>query len=88
MKINALQFKSPINIISLLSIIGGILYIVYPPIIEYGMYISDAPTLHRFIQLALYSFLHGGILHILSNVIFFLFIGRIIEVTHGTKYLW
>ncbi len=83
-----MDWKSPINIISLLSIIGGITYMLYPPIIEYGMYLSDAQLMHRLIQFALYSFLHGGILHILSNVVFFLFIGRIIEITHGAKYTW
>lgn len=88
MKINTFQVKSPITLISLLSIVGGITYMIYPPIIEFGMYISDADVVHRLIQFLLYSLLHGGILHILSNVIFFLFIGRIIEITHGIKYTW
>jgi membrane associated rhomboid family serine protease len=88
MKINTLQLKSPITFISLLSIVGGITYMAYPSIIKYGMYPSDAPIPHQWIQLVLYSFLHGGALHILSNVIFFLFIGRIIEITHGAKYTW
>ncbi len=88
MKIVTSHFKSPISIISLLSILGGISYMIYPAIIEYGMYLSDAPILHRTIQFAVYSFLHWGVLHIISNVLFFLFIGRIIEITHGTWYTW
>lgn len=83
-----MDLKSPITVISLLSIIGGITYMIYPPIIQYGMSLSPIGIGNRALQFLLYSFLHGGILHILSNVIFFLFIGRIIEITHGKSYTW
>lgn len=83
-----MNLKSPITVISLLSIIGGIIYMIYPPIIQYGMSLNAATIENRALQFLLYSFLHGGILHILSNVIFFLFIGKIIEITHGKSYTW
>lgn len=83
-----MDWKSPITVLSLLSVIGGLLYMFYPPIIQYGM--SDYPVTigNRAWQFLLYSFLHWGVLHILSNVIFFLFIGRIVEIVHWRFYTW
>lgn len=81
-------YKSPINILSILSIIGGITYILYPPIIEYAAYISENTWAKKILQICMYSFLHGWWLHIVSNVIFFIFIGKIVEVHHGRNYVW
>lgn len=84
-----IDWKSPINTITALSILGGLLYIIYPDIVIYGA-IWSAPvgffgSIQEFIM---YSFLHAGFFHTLSNVIFFLFIGRIIELTHGQRWTW
>lgn len=85
---NNFQWRSPITIISLLSIIGGVTYVLFPDIIQYGMSTFADSLKYRAIQFTLYSFIHGGFLHTLSNVIFFLFIGRLVEITHGTGYIW
>lgn len=84
-----IDWKSPVNTVSALSILGGLVYIFYPDIVIYGA-IWSAPvgffgSIQEFIM---YSFLHAGFFHTLSNVIFFLFIGRIIELTHGQKWTW
>lgn len=83
-----MDWKSPITTLSLLSVLGGLVYMMYPAIIQYGMSLSPVTLVHRVWQFLLYSLLHGGILHILSNIIFFLFIGRIVEITHGKSYTW
>jgi len=88
MKINTLQLKSPITVISFLSIMGVISYILFPTVVQYGMSYYPADITQRVLQFISYSFIHGWFLHTLSNIIFFLFIGRIIEITHGTKYTW
>jgi len=83
-----MDFKSPITVISIFSIIGGVAYMIYSPITQYGMSLDPTIIENRALQFLLYSFLHWGMLHILSNVIFFLFIGKIIEITHGKSYTW
>ncbi len=87
-----IDWKSPINLVSALSVLGALVYMIYPEIIIYGGIYSYPVGFFGFIEeLLLYSFLHGGIFHVLSNVIFFLFIGRIVEFSHGrvwTWYLW
>lgn len=84
-----LDWKSPINTISALSVLGAIVYMIYPEIIIYGGMYSYPVGFFGFIEeLLLYSFLHGGILHLLSNVLFFIFIGRIIEFSHGRAWTW
>jgi hypothetical protein len=55
-----IDWKSPINTISALSILGGLIYIVYPDIVIYGA-IWSAPvgffgSVQEFIM---YSFLHA-----------------------------
>lgn len=88
MKLNTTQWRSPITIISLLSILGGVCYMISPIIAQYGMSLYPVSLEHRILQFMSYSFIHGWLLHTLSNVIFFLFIGRIVEITHGTRYIW
>ena len=86
------DWKSPINTISALSVLGAIVYMIYPEIIVYGgIYNYPVGFFGFFEELFLYSFLHGWFWHVLSNVVFFIFIGRIIEFSHGriwTWYLW
>jgi membrane associated rhomboid family serine protease len=84
-----IDWKSPINLISVASVFGAILYAVYPEIIIYGGIYNYPVWFFGFLgELLLYSFLHGWFFHLLSNVIFFLFIGRVIEYTHGKKWTW
>lgn len=84
-----IDWKSPINTISALSLLGALLYIFYPDIIFHGGMRNHHANIFRFIEeMLLYSFLHAGIIHVLSNIVFFLFIGRIIEHTHGKKWTW
>ena len=84
-----IDWKSPINLVSLLSVLGAIAYAIYPEIIIYGGIYSYPVGFFGFLgELVLYSFLHGGFWHLLSNVIFFLFIGRMIEYTHGKDWTW
>ncbi len=84
-----LDWKSPITTVSILSIIGAILYMIYPQIIIYGGIYNYPVGFFGFIgELLLYSFLHGGFWHVLSNIIFFLFIGRMIEYAHGKEWTW
>jgi len=61
---------------------------LFSDIAQYGMSNFADSLEYRAIQFTLYSFIHGGFLHTLSNVIFFLFIGRLVEITHGTNYVW
>lgn len=83
------DWKSPINMISVLSVIGALVYIIYPEIIIYGgMYNYPVGILGFLGELLLYSFLHGWILHVLSNVLFFVTIGRAIEIGHGREWTW
>ena len=83
------DWKSPINMISVLSIIGALVYIIYPEIIIYGgIYNYPVGILGFLGELLLYSFLHGWILHVLSNVLFFVTIGRAIEIGHGREWTW
>jgi len=88
MNINIQQWRSPITIISALSILGGIAYMISPVIAQYGMSLYPVSFEYRILQFSFYSFIHGWFFHTLSNVIFFLFIGRIVEITHGAKYTW
>ncbi len=84
-----IDWKSPINLVSLLSVLGTIAYAIYPEIIIYGGIYNYPVGFFGFLgELVLYSFLHGGFWHLLSNVIFFLFIGRMIEYTHGKDWTW
>lgn len=84
-----IDWKSPINIISALSLVGAITYMIYPEIIIYGGIYNYPVGFFGFLgELILYSFLHGGFWHFLSNVIFFLFIGRMIEHAHGKEWTW
>lgn len=84
-----LDWKSPITTVSILSVIGALLYMIYPEIIIYGGIYNYPVGFFGFLgELILYSFLHGGFWHLLSNVIFFLFIGRMIEYTHGKEWTW
>lgn len=84
-----IDWKSPINLISAMSVVGMIAYKIYPEIIIYGGIYNYPVWFFGFLgELILYSFLHGGFWHLLSNVIFFLFIGRMIEYTHGKEWTW
>lgn len=86
---NNIDWKSPINLISAVSILGAITYMIYPEIIIYGgMYSYPVGILGFLGELLLYSFLHGGVLHVLSNILFFLTIGRVIEISHGKEWTW
>ena len=80
--------KSPINIISIFSIIGWVALVISPWMIQFGMSSSPVTPLHRVLQFFAYWFLHGGLWHILSNVFFFLVIGKTVEVIHGNRYIW
>ena len=84
-----INWKSPINTISALSLVWALLYIFYPDIIFHGGIRNHHASIFRFIEeMILYSFLHAGVLHVFSNIVFFFFIGRIIEQAHGQKWTW
>ena len=84
-----IDWKSPINLISALSVIGALAYMIYPEIIIYGgIYSYPVGFFDFFFVFLLESFLHGDFCHLISNVIFFLFIGRVIEHTHGERWTW
>jgi membrane associated rhomboid family serine protease len=54
---------------------------IHPGIIIYGgIYNYPVGIFGFLVELLLYSFLHGGILHVLSNILFFMTIGRSIEI--------
>ena len=84
-----INWKSPINTISALSILWALIYIIYPDIIYYGGIRNYHSNIFKFIgEMILYSFLHAGFWHVFSNVLFFFIIGRVIEITHGTRWTW
>jgi len=83
------EWQSPINTISALSLLGAIAYMIRPEVIIYGGIYNYPVGIFGFLgELILYSFLHGGILHLLSNVLFFITIGRTIEIGYGRKWTW
>lgn len=84
-----IDWKSPINLISALSVLGALVYMIYPEIIIYGGIYNYPVGIFGFLgELLLYSFLHGGFLHVLSNVLFFLTIGKFVESYHGKEWTW
>jgi membrane associated rhomboid family serine protease len=86
------EWKSPVNTISALSVLWAVVFMIHPGIIIYGGIYNYPVGIFGFLgELLLYSFLHGGILHVLSNILFFMTIGRSIEIWYGrvwTWYLW
>ncbi len=55
-----IDWKSPINVVSLLSVVGALLYVLYPEIIIYGGIYNYPVGFFGFLgELLLYSFLHG-----------------------------
>ena len=84
-----IDWKSPVNTVSALSILGGLVYIFYPDIVIYGA-IWSAPCwfLEVFKSLSCIAFLHAGFFSHSQQCHIFLFIGRIIELTHGQKWTW
>ncbi len=84
-----IDWKSPINLISALSVLGALVYMIYPEIIIYGGIYNYPVGIFGFLgELLLYSFLHGGFLHVLSNMLFFLTIGKFVESYHGKEWTW
>gem|GEM_PF-3357159 len=59
MNINIQQWRSPITIISALSILGGIAYMISPVIAQYGMSLYPVSFEYRILQFSFYSFIHG-----------------------------
>lgn len=86
--ISNIDKRSPIFIICALSVLGWLAVMISPDLAQFGMSSYLVSLDHRILQFLLYSFLHGWLLHILSNVLFFLFIGRIVEIRHWYKYVW
>lgn len=84
------DWKSPISVISLISIAISLVYWWFFPKLEiYWAIGNNGSGISVFMsELILYSFLHGGILHILSNILFFVTIGRAIEIGHGREWTW
>lgn len=82
-----LRLPSPLTIIIILSILGGILWTWFPAIRMYAMYTPSRSTAHMIGQFLGYSFLHGGFWHTVSNVLFFLVIGRTVEIIHHDRYI-
>ena len=84
-----IDWKSPVNLISALSVLWAVAYMIYPEIIIYGgIYNYPVGVIGFLGELLLYSFLHGGFWHLVSNVIFFLYVGRVIEYAHGERWTW
>ncbi len=59
MKLKTLQWRSPITTISLLSVLGGVTYMIAPMIVQYGMSTYPVSIEHRILQFIGYSFIHG-----------------------------
>ncbi len=84
-----IRWESSINTVSIISVLGAVIYQIYPSIIIYGGMYNYPVGIFGFLgELILYSFLHGWFWHVLSNIIFFLFIGRIIERIHWERWTW
>ncbi len=83
------DWKSPIFTVSVISVVMSLLMWIFPIIQIYGAIGNNGRGLWVFLtETMLYSFLHGWFWHLISNIIFFIFIGKIIEYRYGQRWTW
>ncbi|MDD2487210.1 MAG: rhomboid family intramembrane serine protease [Candidatus Gracilibacteria bacterium] len=76
------------NILIIISAAVTFVSFIYPQILEYGMndmYIQNKDYVGIAVQFLMYQFLHGGILHLLSNGLFLYIFGNQVESMIGTR---
>jgi membrane associated rhomboid family serine protease len=79
------------NILIIVSFLFTLAVTLFPELYVFGMntiFLEEKNYLYFVLQFFFYSFIHGGILHFLSNALFLLYFGNELEkLLKDTKYI-